>query len=147
MALLVVDVTIVAGIPLVHGLVQTIKPVGSSGKVDNLLAGNVEWHKLGDGVADEHVGMLDVAPEEAPDVGLGGALDGDEVASDLDVRSVKNGAVRGNLLNQWDEAGHLGIIDLFWCQFIILWRLNICGDATPDSWWRSGGSGVKSNSR
>lgn len=113
MALLVVDVAIVASVPLVHGLVQAIEPVSGGGKVDNLLAGDVERHKLGDGVADEHVGMLDVAPEEAPDVGLGGALDGDEVASDLDVRSVKNGAVGGDLLDQWDEAGHLGIIDLF----------------------------------
>lgn len=117
---------VVASVPLVHGLVETVDPVGSSGEVDDLLLRDVVGNKLGDGVADEHVRLPDVAPEVVPDVVLGRALNGNEVTSHLDVRSVEDGAVGGDLLDQGDETGHLRIIDLFHCQLQSLFSLQSC---------------------
>src|SRR6478752_4582119 len=87
-ALLVIDMSVVAGIPLVHVLVEAVNPVGSSGQVNNLLLGNRVRNKFGDRVTDEQIGIFDVAPEIVPDVILGRTLVGHEVASDLDVRPV-----------------------------------------------------------
>ncbi len=95
----VVDVAVVAGIPLAEVLVQAVEPVGSSREVDDLLAGDGMGDEDGDWVADEHVTPFDIAPEEVPDVGLGRASLGDEVATDLDVGSVQDRAVRCDLLD------------------------------------------------
>lgn len=111
-ALLVIDMSIVAGIPLVHVFVEAVNPVGGSGEVNNLLLGNRVRNKLGDGVANEQVGLFDVAPEVVPDVILGRTLDGDEIASDLNVRSVQNRAIRCDSLDHGDEARHLRVVDL-----------------------------------
>jgi hypothetical protein len=37
-------------------------PVGCRREVDDLLAWNVMWHKVWNWMADEHVGLLDIAP-------------------------------------------------------------------------------------
>jgi len=110
----VVDVGIVTSIPLVEVLVQAIEPIGGGREIGNLLLGHGVWDKLGDRVADEHVGALDGVPEEVPDVGLGRALGGSKITSDLNVRSVEDGAVRGKRLDEGNEARHLRIINLQW---------------------------------
>ena len=63
-------------------------------------------------MADEHIRMLDVRPQELPHVILRGAFLPRQVTSDLDVTSVENGSIRGNFLDQWDKSGHLRIINL-----------------------------------
>ena len=93
-------------------LVQAVEPIGSSGVVDDLLAGYSVGDKDGDGVADEHVTALNVAPEEVPDVGLGRASLGDKVAADLDVGAVQDRAVWRGLLDQGDQARHLRVVNL-----------------------------------
>jgi hypothetical protein len=55
---------------------------------------------------------LDVTPKEVPDVGLGRSSLRDQVAADLNVRSVQNWTVRCDFLDQGDQARHLGIINL-----------------------------------
>jgi hypothetical protein len=112
-ALLVIDMSIVAGIPLVHVFVEAVNPVGSGGEVDDFLLGNRVRNKLGDRVADEQVRLFDVAPEVVPDVILGRTFDGDEIASNLNVRSVQDRAIRRDSLDHGDEARHLRIIDLY----------------------------------
>jgi hypothetical protein len=124
-ALLVIDMSVVAGIPLVHVLVEAVNPVGSSGQVNNLLLGNRVRNKFGDRVADEQIGIFDVAPEIVPDVILGRTLVGHEVASDLDVRPVQNRAIRCESLDHGDEAGHLRVIDLhqlLTCMILTIWN-------------------------
>jgi hypothetical protein len=108
---------IVAGVPLVHVLVQTIDPVGGSREIDNLLLGNGMRNKLGNRVADEHVGLFDVTPEIGPDIILGRSFFGNKITSDLDVRSVEDRAIRSESLDHRDKSGHLGIIDL--CQWLV----------------------------
>lgn len=112
MTLQVIEVPVVAGVPLSQGLVQAIKPVGGSGEVDNLLTRDIEWHKFGDGVADEHVCILDVTPQERPNVVLRGPILGNKVGSNLDVGSIENGAFGSDLLDQGNETRHLRIINL-----------------------------------
>jgi hypothetical protein len=106
-------------------LVEAVNPVGSSGQVNNLLLGNRVRNKFGDRVADEQIGIFDVAPEIVPDVILGRTLVGHEVASDLDVRPVQNRAIRCESLDHGDEAGHLGVIDLhqlLTCMILTIWN-------------------------
>ena len=55
---------------------------------------------------------FDVVPKEIPDVGLGRAGLGDEIAPDLDMGPIKHRAARCCLLDQRNEAGHLGVINL-----------------------------------
>jgi hypothetical protein len=111
-ALHVVDVAIVASIPTVQGLVQAVKPISGGREVNNLLTGHIMGNEGWDGVADEHIGQLDVVPEIEPDVALRRSIDGSEVVSDLNVRAVEHRAIRGKLLDEGDKSGHLRIIDL-----------------------------------
>lgn len=103
-------------------LVQAIKPIGGGREIGDLLLGNSVRNELGDGVADEHVGALDGVPEEVPDVGLGRALCSSKIASDLDVRSVENGSVGGELLDEGNEARHLRIINL---QLLVVFQYEV----------------------
>lgn len=111
-ALHIVDMPIVPRVPPIQLLVQAIEPVCRRGHVCHLLAGHVVRNKLRDWVADEHVGMLDVVPQESPDIGLWRTLVGDEIAADLNVRAVEYRAVWRSFLDEWDEAGHLRVVDL-----------------------------------
>ena len=61
-------VHVVLDVPVVHLLVQAIEPVRSSRKVSHLRRCYGLGHELADGVADEDVGLLDVAPDPIPDV-------------------------------------------------------------------------------
>jgi len=54
--------------------------------------------------------MLDVIPEVVPDFLLGRTLLVDEVTTNLDVGTVDDGEVWAGLLDQRDQARHLGII-------------------------------------
>jgi hypothetical protein len=92
-------------------LVQTINPVGGGREINDLLLGNGMRNKLGNWMTDEHVGLFDVTPEIVPDVILGRSVNGNEVTSDLDVRSVEDRAIRGEPLDHRDKPRHLGIIN------------------------------------
>lgn len=111
-ALDVVKMAVVASIPSIEGLVQAIKPIGGSRKIDDLLTRHVERDKLGDGMADEHISILDVAPEKLPDIVLGGPFLRHEVGPDLNVRAIENWAVRSNFLDQGNETRHLRVVNL-----------------------------------
>lgn len=104
---------IVTRVPLVHVLVETIDPVGGSRQINDLFLGNGMRNKLGNWVADEHVGLFDVTPEIVPDIILWRSVNGNEIASDLDVRSVEDRAIRSESLDHRDKPRHLGIIDLY----------------------------------
>ena len=71
------------------------------------------WNENRDGMADEHVTILDVAPEEVPDIGLWRASLCNQVAANLNVRSVQHRSVRSGFLDQGDQARHLRVINLF----------------------------------
>ena len=138
----VVNMAIVTGIPLVEVLVQAIQPIGRGREVNNLLPGNIMRDENWDRMADEHVTSLDVTPKEVPDVGLGRSSLRDQVAADLNVRSVQNWTVRCDFLDQGDQAWHLGIINLRISELAPLYRCsgkvistydhNI---RTPLFWW------------
>lgn len=108
----VIDVAVVAGIPVVQGLIETVKPVRRGRVVGDLLPRNCMRDEDRNWVADEHVGQLDVAPEEVPDVSLGRVRLGHKITADLDMRSVQNRPVRGQLLDQGNQARHLWVINL-----------------------------------
>lgn len=112
MTLHVIRMPIVSRIPPTHLLIQPIQPVRRRRHVRHLLGRDVMRDEVRDRVADEHVGALDVVPEVLPDVVLRGAGDGDEVAPDLDVGAVEDGAVGRGFFDEGDEAWHLRIIDL-----------------------------------
>ena len=131
----VVDVAVVSGIPLIEVLVQAVEPVGSGREVDDLLARDGVGDEDRDWVADEHITPLDIAPEEVPDIGLWRASLGDEVATDLDVGSVQDRAVRYDLLDQGDEARHLRVVNLYWSARPVIEECNV---TNPPSLPRSG---------
>ena len=108
----IVDVAIVARIPPVQVLVQAIEPVGGGWEVDHLLSWNGVGNEDGNRMADKHVTSLDIAPQEVPDLGLRAAGLGNKITADLDVRSVEDGAIGGQFLDQGDEAGHLRVVNL-----------------------------------
>lgn len=138
----VVDVTIVARVPFIEGFVQAVEPICRRWEVCDLLAGDGVRYEDGNRVANEHVARLDVAPQEIPDVGLGRARLGNEVASDLDMRSIENWAAWCRFLDEWNEAGHLRVINLAW--LVHAWYnwgeygLTMTTSAPPSSGARSG---------
>ncbi len=58
----IIDVAVVAGIPPIQMFVETIKPVGCSGEIDDFFAWDRMGYKDRDGMADKHITSLDVAP-------------------------------------------------------------------------------------
>lgn len=108
----IVNVAVITGVPLIQGLVKAIKPVRGSGEINDLLARDIVGDEDGNGVADEHVTTLDITPEEIPDIRLGGASFGDQVAADLDVGPIEDRAVGGRLLDERDKARHLRVVNL-----------------------------------
>lgn len=76
--------------------------------------------ELGNRMADEHVSQLNLFPEEAPNVCLWRSLNGDEITSNLDVGSVEDGSVRGDLLDQGNQTGHLRVINLSFASAPVL---------------------------
>ena len=97
-------------VPDAELLVQTIEPIGGGAEERQSLDGDIVWHEVADRVADEEVGMLNVVPEVLPDFFLRRALLVYEIATDLDVGTVNDGEVWAGLLDQRDQARHLGII-------------------------------------
>ena len=97
-------------VPDAELLVQTIEPIGSSTKEGESFDGNRVRDEVPHRVADEEIRMLDVIPEVVPDFLLGGSFFVDEVATDLDVGTVDDGEVWTGLLDQRDQAWHLGIV-------------------------------------
>lgn len=61
-------------------------------------------------MTDEHVRMLDVVPEVLPNLVLRRTLHTDQVATDLDMRTVDDRHVRANTSDQRDQARHLRVI-------------------------------------
>jgi hypothetical protein len=88
MTLHIVDMPVVSSIPAVQGLVQAVYPVRGGRHICNFFARHIFRHELRDGMADEHVGVLDIVPEVFPDIRLGRALNAYHVALDLDMRSI-----------------------------------------------------------
>lgn len=62
-------------------------------------------------MADKEVCLFDTLPEPVPRIRLWGSRYGNEVAPDLDMATVYNRSVRSDLLDQWNQAWHLWVID------------------------------------
>lgn len=101
---------VVLRVPDAELLVQTIEPVGGSTKESQSLNGDVVRDEVAHGVTDEEIRMFDVIPEVFPDFLLRRALLVNEIATDLDVGTVDDGEIWAGLLDQRDQAWHLGII-------------------------------------
>lgn len=100
MALLVVDVAVVSLIPFVHVLVETIEPVGCGGEICNTLCWDIARDERGNWMADEHIGELNVLPQELPNIILWGSFLYSEVSADLDVTSVEDWSIGSQFLDQ-----------------------------------------------
>ena len=61
-------------------------------------------------MTDEQIGELDVLPQVLPYAFLWGTLLLNEIAADLDVRTVDNGQLRSDFLDEGNETGHLRVI-------------------------------------
>lgn len=105
-------IPIISRIPPIQGLVQAIEPIRRGWQVGNLIARNVLWNETGDGVADKHVGVLDIPPQVIPDILLRATGLGHQVTANLDVRSVDDGAIGADILDEWNKARHLRVVDL-----------------------------------
>lgn len=86
-------------------------PVGRGREEANVLSLDRVGHKFVDGVRDEHVRLLNAAPEIVPDLGLWRALLVNEVAAHLDVRTIENRHLGANFADERDETGHLRIVN------------------------------------
>ena len=90
--------------------VQAIEPIGGSTEKGQGLDGDTIRNEVADRVADEEIRVFDVIPEVFPDFLLRRTLLMNEVATDLDMGTVDDGEVWAGLLDQRDQAWHLGII-------------------------------------
>ena len=97
-------------IPDAKFLVQTIKPISGSTQESKSLNGDIVWDEVAHGMTNEKVCMLDVVPEVFPDFLLRGPLLVDKVATDLDVRAIDDRKLWTGLLDQRDQARHLGVV-------------------------------------
>jgi hypothetical protein len=61
-------------------------------------------------LTDEEISKLDFVPEVFPDFFLGRSRHVNEVATDLDMRTVYNRQFGPDLPDQRDEAGHLRVV-------------------------------------
>ncbi len=93
-------------------LIEAIKPICGRGIIYHLLTRNCVRYEDGDGMTDEHVALLDITPQEVPDIGLWRAWLGDEIAANLNMRSVQDRAIWRQLLDHGNQARHLRVIDL-----------------------------------
>ena len=101
---------VVLRIPDAELLVQTIKPIGGSAEESQSLDGDIVRNEVAHRMTDEDIRMLDVVPKVFPNFLLRRALLVNEVTTDLDVGTVDDGEVWASLLDQRDQAWHLGII-------------------------------------
>jgi hypothetical protein len=62
--------SIIALIPFIQILVESIEPVRTCWKVGNLISRDIARNEGGNRMTDEHVGMLNIPPKELPDVML-----------------------------------------------------------------------------
>ena len=97
-------------VPDAELFVQTIKPIGGSTEKGQGLNGDTIRNEVADRMTDEDIRVFDVIPEILPDFLLRRTLLMNEVATDLDVGTVDDGEVGAGLLDQRDQAWHLGII-------------------------------------
>lgn len=112
MALFVVEMSIITLIPIIQVFVKPIEPIRSGGKVSNLSSRYITRNERGDWMTDEHIGMLNVAPKELPNIGLGRAFCHGQVTPNLNVTSIQNRPIWSNALDQGDQTRHLRIINL-----------------------------------
>lgn len=87
-------------------------PVSSSGEICDFIHRDVLGHKSRDGVTDEHICLLDLAPQMIPDILLRSSLLVRQVASDLDVGSVQNWSIWSYQLDERDQTRHLRVVNL-----------------------------------
>lgn len=137
MRFLVIQVHVILGIPILQRFIQAVEPtltsahracaksyttmnspVCGSRQICNLLSRNILWNKRWNGVTDEHVRLLYFRPQMVPDILLRGAGRLAQVAADLDMTPVKHGPIWSEKLYEWDQAGHLGVVDLI----MLAWR-------------------------
>jgi len=101
---------VVLRVPDAELLVKAIKPIGCSAEESQSLYWDIVRNEVAHRMTDENVRMFDVIPEVFPDLLLSGTFPVDEVTPDLDVGTVDDGEVWVGLLDQRDQAWHLGII-------------------------------------
>jgi hypothetical protein len=128
MSLLVVKVHVILSVPVTQVLIQTVEPtlvsaegglshsnylpVSSSGKICDALHRNVLGDERRNGVTDEHIGLLDLAPQMVPDILLRSPLLVRQVASDLDMGSVHHRSIWSYQFNERDQTRHLRVVNL-----------------------------------
>ena len=100
MALVVIQVAIVALVPYIDVLIETIEPVGRGWQVSNSSSRDIFGYKTWDWVANKHVGKFDIIPKKFPNICLRRSLLHHKVTSDLNVASIKDWSVRCQLLDQ-----------------------------------------------
>ena len=88
-------------------------PICSRWEICNLGFWNVWRYKGRDRMANEHIGMLDIAPEKLPYVCLRCAILHSQVTPDLNMAPVQDWSVWCQFLDKRYQARHLGIINLF----------------------------------
>lgn len=93
-----------------HSGVSVDIPIGGGTEKGKSLNWNIIGDEFLNRVTDEQVRMLNVVPEILPDLLLGRSWNVDQVASNLDMRSVDDWQVRAILLDEWDETWHLRIV-------------------------------------
>ena len=101
---------VILRVPDAELFVQAIKPIGGGTEKGQGLNGDTIRNEVADRMTDEEIRVLDVIPEVVPDFLLRRILLMNEVATDLDVGTVDDGEVWAGLLDQRDQAWHLGII-------------------------------------
>ena len=72
-------------------------------------------------MAYEHICVLNLAPEELPDVRLSTSLFHDQITSDLNMASIENGSVRSYVLDHRNQAWHLRIVNLLSIRKYVDW--------------------------
>lgn len=115
-------------------------PICSSRHIGYFCIRNVLRYERLDWMAYEHICMLNLAPEELPDIRLRSSLFHDQIASDLNMASIQNGSVRSYVLDHRNQAWHLWIVNLFllenmWAGFGNAHDDEICSSLFWGSQW------------
>jgi hypothetical protein len=87
-------------------------PVRGCRHICHLLTRDILWYEPWDRVADEHIRLTYVLPEELPYIFLWRSTLSHKVAAYLDVRSIEHWSIRCNIFDEWNQSRHLGIVDL-----------------------------------